>query len=81
MYLFLAALVKTTKLARFMLILLSIGCLTLVPAQTRRLNADGQKVTKEELDRRFALARSLAQEKKYELALKEYLFVFDSKVG
>ena len=69
---------KTTKFSQFMLILLSIGCLTLVSAQSRQSNADGQKVTKGELDTHFALARSLAQEKKYEQALKEYLFVFDN---
>jgi hypothetical protein len=70
-------LTKTTKLVLFMLALLLIGG-TLVSAQTRQSNADGQKVTHEELDTHFALARSLAQERKFEQALKEYLFVFDN---
>lgn len=62
----------------FMLIFLSVGSFTLVSAQTRQPYSEGQKVTKEELDRRFDLARSLAQEGKFEQALKEYLFVFDN---
>ena len=68
-------LVNTTKL---MLILMFLGCLTFVSAQTRQSLPEGQRVTHQELDRRFELARSLAQEKKFEEALKEYLFVFDN---
>lgn len=68
-------LVNTTKL---MLILMFLGCLTFVSAQTRQSLPEGQRVTHQELDRRFKLARSLAQEKKFEEALKEYLFVFDN---
>lgn len=71
-------LTKTTELVLFVLVLLLAGRSTLVSAQTRQSNTDGQKVTHEELDTHFALARSLAQEKKFEQALKEYLFVFDN---
>ena len=71
-------LTKTIELMLFVLVALSVGWPTLVSAQTRQSNADGQKVTHEELDTHFALARSLAQEKKFEQALKEYLFVFDN---
>lgn len=62
----------------FVLVLLLVGGFTLVSAQTRQSSADGQKVTHEELDTHFALARSLAKERKFEQALKEYLFVFDN---
>ncbi|MDX6695229.1 MAG: hypothetical protein QOF02_2832 [Blastocatellia bacterium] len=71
-------LVKTIKLSLLALSLLFGGGLTLVSAQTRQSSPAGQKVTEEELDRRFAIARSLAQEEKFEQALKEYLFVFDN---
>ena len=71
-------LIKTTKLSLVMLILISIGCLTLVSAQTRQGSPEPQKVTQQELDTHFELARSLAEEKKYEQALKEYLYVFDN---
>jgi hypothetical protein len=70
-------LINTTKLS-VMLILISIGCLTFVFAQTRQPLPEGQKVTQEELDTHFGLARSLAEERKFEQALKEYLFVFDN---
>ena len=68
---------NTTKLS-LILILISIGCLTFVSAQTRQYSPQGQKVTQQELDTHFALARSLAEERKFEQALKEYLFVFDN---
>jgi hypothetical protein len=72
-------LVKTFKLSRLVLIVLVLlGCFSLVSAQTRPSSPEVQKVTKEELDRRFDLARSLAQEGKFEQSLKEYLFVFDN---
>ena len=68
-------LVNTTKL---MLILMFLGCLTFVSAQTRQSSPEGEKVTHDELDKHFELARSLAKERKFEQALKEYLFVFDN---
>ena len=68
MYLFFVALVKPTKLSQFILVLLSIGCLTLVSAQTRQSNADGQKVTKEELDTR------LSNTNRYSLRACSYFF-------
>ena len=74
-------LAKTIKLSLLVLILLLVGCFSLVSAQTRPSSPEGRKVTKEELDRRFDLARSLAQEGKFEQALKEYLFVFDNSRG
>ena len=73
-------LIKTTRLFLLVLILTSIGRLTLVSAQTGQSSPAGQKVTHEELDTHFALARSLAGEKKFEQALKEYLFVFDNSL-
>jgi hypothetical protein len=71
-------LTKTTQLVLLLLVLLLVGQSTLLSAQPGQYNADGRKVTHEELDTHFALARSLAEEKKFEQALKEYLFVFDN---
>lgn len=71
-------LTKPAKQWLFVLFLPLIGGSTLISAQTRQSNADGGKVTHEELDTHFAMARSLAQQKKFEQALKEYLFVFDN---
>jgi hypothetical protein len=71
-------LTKTTERVLFVLIVLLVYGSTLVSAQTRQPNTDGQKITEGELDTHFELARSLAQEKKFEQALKEYLLVFDN---
>jgi hypothetical protein len=71
-------LTKTTAPVLFVLVLLLFCALTSVSAQTLKPNAEVQQVTKEELDTHFELARSLVQEKKFEQALKEYLFVFDN---
>ena len=74
-------LVTITKLSLLTLILMSVGCLTFVAAQTQPASGEQQRVTEAELDKRFALARSLAQAGKYEQALREYLFVFDNGRG
>jgi len=71
-------LTKTTERVLFVLIVLLVYGPTLVLAQTQQPNADRPKITEEELDTHFELARSLAQEKKFEQALKEYLLVFDN---
>ena len=69
--------VETIKRTLLLFILL-VGCSTLVLAQAQQSSSERQKVTKEELDRRFALARSLVEERSFEKALEEYLFVFDN---
>jgi hypothetical protein len=71
-------LIRNIKLSLPVLILLLVGCPLLVSAQGRDPVPERREVTREELDRRFDLARSLAKEGKFEQALNEYLFVFDN---
>ena len=54
------------------------------PGQERRTPPSppsARQVTKADLDERFASARSLARQGKYEEALRDYLFVFDNSRG
>jgi hypothetical protein len=63
------------------LALISAMCPASLSAVTTQTAPVRQKVTEAEIDRRFALARSLAEAGKFEQSLKEYLFVFDNSRG
>lgn len=70
-----------TKLSLLLLILLVVGSPFIASAQAQDTSPKSREITKEELDRRFDLARRLTQEGKFEQALNEYLFVFDHSRG
>jgi hypothetical protein len=59
-------------------ILVIAASATIICAQTPQSSLERRGVSKEELDSRFQQARQLAGQRKYEEALREYLFVFDN---
>ena len=74
-------LTKRSVFLLFVLLLVGSFAAASVSLQTQAPDPQSQKVAKEELDRRYDLARSLAAEQKFEESLKEYLFVFDNAAG